>query len=435
MSQLVVGLSHHTAPLAVLERAMLAPDETDKLARSLVAGLDVSECAVLTTCNRVEVIAEVERFHAGVDRITQLLAESTGLARDELATHLYVHFAESAVQHVFTVTTGLDSMVPGETQILGQVRRTLRRAQDEGTVGPSLQDLLQQALRVGKRVHAETDLGRIGRSVVSVGLANATQELAGLSHRVAVVLGAGTMGSLVARTLRGMGAGEIIVANRTYERGLSVAESVNGQAITMMDLPTQLERSDLLVTCIGSVGYVLGVDDLSRALEVRPDRGLFVLDLAVPRDVDPAVSGLSGVRLLSLADIAPDAGEGEVAGQIDAARAIVAAEVLLFAGQRRAAQVAPTVVALRSMAADAVAAEMSRLQTRLPPDTDPAVLAEVGSTVRRLVDKLIHAPTVRVKELAATGSPGPDYGEALRELFALDPRAVDALASYDEQAP
>lgn len=435
MSLLVVGLSHHSAPLTVLERAMLTPEETDKLAQSLVAGLDLAEAAVLTTCNRIEVIAEVERFHAGVDRISQLLAEATAMARDELAPHLYVHFAESAMQHIFTVTAGLDSMVAGETQIIGQVRRMLRRAQDEGTVGPSLQDLVQQALRVGKRVHAETDLGRIGRSVVSVGLDAAAGELSGLTERVAVVLGAGTMSSLVARTLRAMGAGEIVVANRTYERALSLASSVEGRAVALTDVAPELERADLVVSCIGSAGHVLGVEDVLPALAGRHGRSLFVLDLAVPRDVDPLVADLPGVRLVSLAEIAPAAGGGKVAAEIDAARAIVAAEVLLFAGHRRAAQVAPTVVALRAMAADVVAAEMVRLQSRLPRDTDPAVLVELGVTVRRLVDKLIHTPTVRVKELAATGSAGPDYGEALRELFALDPRAVDALATYEEQAP
>lgn len=435
MSQLVVGLSHHTAPLSVLERVMLTSEDADKLAHSLVAGLDVTECAVLTTCNRVEVIAEVERFHAGVDRMTQLLAEATGLPRDELAKHLYVHFAESAVQHVFTVASGLDSMVPGETQILGQVRRMLRRAQDEGTAGPSLQDLLQQALRVGKRVHAETDLGRLGRSLVSVGLATAAEELSGLSQRVTVVLGAGTMSTLVARTLRAMGAGEIVIANRRHERAISLAQSVDGRAVPLVELAPELARADLLASCTGTAGHVLGVGDLASAIAGRRERKLVVLDLAVPRDVDPLVKELPGVRLLSLADIPVATGQGEIAGEIEAARAIVAAEILIFAGQRRAAQVAPTVVALRSMAAEVVAAEMARLRSRLPGDLEPPVLAEVAVTMSRLVDKLIHAPTVRVKELAASGSSGPDYGEALRELFALDPRAVDALASYDEQAP
>jgi len=434
MTLLILGLSHTSAPLTVLERAILAPEDSDKLARDLVAGLDVNECAVLVTCNRIEVIADVERFHGGVDRITHLLAERTGMSRDDLAAHLYVHFAEGAVQHVFTVASGLDSMVPGETQILGQVRRTLRRAQDEGTVGRELHDLLQQALRVGKRVHAETDLGRIGRSVVSVGLATAATELPPVSEAVALVVGAGTMSTLVARTLHGMGVKEIVVANRTHERALALAASVDGRAVRVAELSVEVDRADLLVSCTGSAGFVLGPDDIAGSFAGRAGRPLFVLDLAVPRDVDPAVAELPGVRLLSLAEIPAAAGRDEIADEIDAARAVVAAEVLLFAGQQRAAQVAPTVVALRSMAADVVAAEMARLQARLPKDVDPDVLAEVHAAVRRVVDKLLHAPTVRVKELAATGSAGPDYGEALRELFALDPRAVNALAAYDEQA-
>lgn len=243
MTLLILGLSHVSAPLPVLERALLPAEDADKLARDLVAGLDVNECAVLMTCNRIEVIADVERFHGGVDRITQLLAERTGMSRDDLAAHLYVHFAEGAVQHVFAVASGLDSMVPGETQILGQVRRMLRRAQDEGTVGRELHDLLQQALRVGKRVQAETDLGRIGRSVVSVGLGAAACDLS--DDAVAVVVGAGTMSTLVARTLHGMGVGEIVVANRTHERALALASAVDGRAVRVAELAVEIDRADL----------------------------------------------------------------------------------------------------------------------------------------------------------------------------------------------
>lgn len=431
MSQLVIGLSHHTAALPLLERAMLSADDADKLARDIVAGPDVAESVLLVTCNRIEVVAEVERFHAGVDHISALLADRLGMVREELAPSLYVHFAERAVQHVFTVASGLDSMVPGESQVLGQVRRALRRAQDDGTVGRELHELLQQSLRVGKRVQAETDLGRIGRSVVSVGLASAAAELGGLTDQVAVVVGAGTMSSLVVRTLHGMGVHEIVVANRTHERAVTLAAAVDGRAVPLSELASELARAGVVVSCTGSVGHVLGVEHIAPALGGRGDRPMFVLDLAVPRDVHPDVADLPGVRVLTLEDVPAAAGQDEIAAQIEAARGIVAAEVALFAGQQRAAQVAPTVVALRSMASAVVAAEVARLQTRVP-ELAPDVLEEVRTSLRRVVDKLIHAPTVRVKELAASATSGPDYAEALRELFALDPRAVDALASYEE---
>lgn len=431
MSQLVIGLSHHSAALPLLEQAMLSADDANKLAQDIVAGPDVAESVLLVTCNRVEVIAEVERFHAGVDHISQLLADRLAMAREELAPSLYVHFAERAVQHVFAVASGLDSMVPGESQVLGQVRRALRRAQDDATVGRELHDLLQQALRVGKRVQAETDLGRIGRSVVSVGLASAAAELGGLAGRVAVVVGAGTMSSLVVRTLHDLDVGEIVVANRTHERAVALAAAVGGRAVPLGALASELAHADLVVSCTGSVGHVLGVDDIAAARVDHRDRPLFMLDLAVPRDVHPDVAGLPGVRVLTLADVPAAAGQDEIAAEIQAARDIVATEVALFAGHQRAAQVAPTVVALRSMAASVVAAEVARLQAKVP-DLDRDVLAEVRTSLRRVVDKLIHAPTVRVKELAASATSGPDYAEALRELFALDPRAVDALASYEE---
>ena len=434
MSHLVVGLSHHTAPLGLLERSLLDQEAAEKLLRDLVETGHVAEAAVVATCNRLEILAEVERFHAGVDAICDRLALHTGVGLDELRAHLYVHYEDRAVRHVFTVAAGLDSMVVGETQVLGQVRSALRVAQDAGTVARSLHELLRQAIHVGKRVHAETELSRTGRSLVDVGLEAAAHPLGGLVGRDALVIGAGTMSSLAAHALRRADVGTLQVANRSLERAGRLAAAVDAEVLPAADLPAALERVDLVVSCTASTGHVLTAAAISAAMSGRAGRRLVLVDLALPRDVEPSVAEIADVDLVTLETLMTGGtglpGTGLAA--VGAAREIVSDEVITFLGALRAARVAPTVVALRSMAADVVAAELSRLEGRLPA-LEPDQLAEIQLTVRRVVDKLLHAPTVRVKELAGDDA-GPDYERALRHLFALDPRAVEALSAYDADA-
>lgn len=431
MSHLVVGLSHHTAPLGLLERSLLDQQQGEKLLRDLVDTGHVAEAAVIATCNRLEVVADVERFHAGVDAVCDCLAAHTGVGLDELRSHLYVHYEERAVRHVFTVAAGLDSMVVGETQILGQVRTALRHAQDAGTVARSLHELLRQALHVGKRVQAETELSGTSRSLVDVGLGAAASALTGLTDKVALVIGAGTMSSLASHALRRAGVATLLVANRSANRAAHLAAAVDGRVVAPESLTDALATVDLVVSCTASTTPVLTVGALSDAIAARGGRPLVLVDLAMPRDVEPAAADLPGVELISLETLRtggpglPGAGVDSVS----AAREIVTDEVATFLGALRAARVVPTVVALRSMAAEVVAAELARLEGRLP-ELEPGELDEIQISVRRVVDKLLHAPTVRVKELAGDET-GPDYERALRHLFALDPRAVEALSAYD----
>ena len=434
MSHLVVGLSHHTAPLELLERSLLDQVRAEKLLRDLVETGQVAEAAVIATCNRLEIVAEVDRFHAGVDAVCDRLALHTGVRLDELRAHLYVHYEERAVRHVFTVAAGLDSMVVGETQILGQVRAALSLAQDAGTVARSLHELFRQAIHVGKRVQAETDVSRTGRSLVDLGLAAAASALDGLAGRTVVVVGAGTMSSLAAHALRRAGVGTLLIANRSADRATRLAAAVGGEVLATGALTEALRLVDLVVSCTASTSHVIRVDALDAAMQARAGRRLALVDLALPRDVEPGAADLPGVHLTTLGTLLTG-GPGPTGVGLDsvlAARAIVADEVVTFLGALRAARVAPTVVALRSMAAQVVAAELARLEGRLP-DLDPAELDEIQITVRRVVDKLLHAPTVRVKELASDDA-GPDYERALRHLFALDPRAVEALTAYDVAA-
>ncbi|MEY9887430.1 glutamyl-tRNA reductase [Catenulispora sp. MAP12-49] len=428
MSLLAVGLSHRSAPHALLERAALSTERTGKLLADLAASPNVHEAAALATCNRIEVYAGVDKFHAAVTEITELLSLHTGVEPAELTQHLYVHYDGRAVQHLFTVACGLDSMVVGEPQILGQIRTALATAQDHGTAGRALNDAMQQALRVGKRAHSETGLDRAGQSVVSVALEAAYQALRveGPNELRALIIGAGSMAALAAASLNRAGVRHMVVANRTQERAEHLASQYGGDVVPMAEVVPALGEADLVVACTGAPGYVITGEMLNRAAHSHP---VALVDLALPRDVDPAVRELAGVHVVDLERVAED-GSAQAAGaaqEIGAVRDLVLGEVEAYAAAQRAEAVAPTVAALRVMAADVVRAELDRLRGKTPHLGDKD-RAEVEQTVRRVVDKLLHVPTVRVKQLA--GAPGgSSYAEALRELFGLDPASVEAVSA------
>ncbi|WP_396446271.1 glutamyl-tRNA reductase [Actinomadura sp.] len=433
MSILVVGLSHRSAPVAVLEQASVAGDDLVKLLHAVHDSANIAEAAIVSTCNRVEIYAVVDKFHGGVSAISELLALHSGVPLDDLARHLYVHYEERAVQHVFAVACGLESMVVGEGQILGQIRQAFKLAKDEGTLGRDLHDVLQQSLRVGKRAHHETGIDKAGASLVSVGLDVAARHLGPLDGVRALVVGAGSMSSLAAATLSRAGAREVVVANRTHGRAVRLAESLDvpSRAIELSALDVALADADLVVSCTGATGLVVTAGQLTARGVGDDGRRRFFLDLALPHDVERAVRDLDGVELAGLDDLRTEQEAAKAIGPaaVDAVRRIVCEEVEAFLSAARAAAVAPTVVALRSMAAEVVDAELSRLAGRLP-DLGDRARGEIEQTVRRVVDKLLHAPTVRVKELAS--APGGDsYADALRELFDLDPKAPEAVARAD----
>jgi glutamyl-tRNA reductase len=418
-SILVVGLSHRSAPVTLLERTAVTADELVKLLHDVHETSSVTGAIVVSTCNRIEIYADVEKFHAGVSSISELLSRHSGVPLEELSRHLYVHYEERAVQHIFSVACGLDSMVVGEGQIAGQLRTALKIGQANGTVDRALNEVVQQALRVGKRARNETGIDRAGASLVSVGLGRAGS----LEGRRALVVGAGSMSALAVATLAREGIGEVVIANRTHERGAHLARSaeVPARAIELADLRSALAEADIVVSCTGAIGLVITPDMI--------EGPVFLLDLALPHDVDPDVRDLPGVTLVALDDLR-DADDAPAATDTEAVRRIVCEEVQAFELGLIAATVAPTVVALRSKAAEVVDSELGRLGGRLPGLDDKA-RDEIAQTVRRVVDKLLHAPTVRVKELAASPD-GDTYTEALRELFDLDPKAPEAVIRAED---
>ena len=432
-----------------------------KLLQDAVGAEPATEAAVLSTCNRIELYADVDKFHAGVAELSTLLARHSGVGLEELTPYLYVHYEDRAVHHLFSVACGLDSMVVGEGQILGQIKDALAVAQEQHTAGRLLNDLFQQALRVGKRAHSETGIDKAGQSLVTFGL----EQLAGRPRGARVGAPASARWSSAParcprwprRPWRAPVSAELVIANRTLDRAERLAAGLTSElarapsrrgagrrrarvhALPMAGVTAELHRADIVVSCTGATGLVLTADAVARSARrsgPRPRSGrvaVALLDLAMPRDVDAAVHDLDGVRLVDIESLAEAAADAPLAADVDAVRGIVAEEVAAFGAAQRAATITPTVVALRTMAADVVAAEMARLDGRLP-GLDDKQRAEITQTVRRVVDKLLHAPTVRVKQLA--GEPGgAGYADALRELFDLDPQAVAAVSSPAPRGP
>ncbi len=424
MSLLAVGMSHRSAPVTLLERVSIGRDEVAKALHELLDGEHVREVVVLSTCNRVEVYAEVDRFHGGVNDISALLARTSGLGPAQLSELLYVHYEDAALAHLFSVAAGLDSMVLGESQVLGQLRAAYALAGQERAVGTVLHELCQQALRVGKRVHAETGIDRVGASLVGVALDAAAlvlgQHLAG---RRALVVGAGSMGALAGATLRRRGVTDLVIANRTASTAQRLAGTLSGQAVQLSEIGAEMAAADIVLTSTGASGQVIGADQVRQAMRARPDRPLVVLDLALPRDVDPAAADVAGVTYVDLEHLRTLLSGSQTQQDVSAARTLVRAEVEAYLTSQRSTAVAPTVTALRSYAADLVDNELLRLSGRLP-DLRPREREEVAQTVRRVVDKLLHAPTVRVKQAAAEPG-GENYAAVLRELFGLDPERRD----------
>lgn len=423
MSVLVVGVSHRTAPVPLLEKVTVGLHDSGAVAQRLTDGA-VAEAVVLATCNRVEIYADTDAFHAAVDAVSDLLARSSGVPLSTLTDHLYVHWEGQAVTHLFQVACGLDSMVIGESQILGQLRRAY--AASRAGAGRTLHELFQSALRVGKRVHAETGIDEAGRSLVSVGLERAVTAVGPLEGRDVLVIGAGSMGALAGSTLRRAGVASITVANRTAANARRLATSLEGVGIGLEDLESALVKADVVVSSTGATGVVVPLELVSRAVHDRGGRPVAFLDLALPRDIDPAVRNLPGVTLVDLETLQSVLAATEAGAEVEAARSIVMAEVGGFLAWQRASRVAPTVAALRSRAAQVAEAELARLDARLP-ELDEHTRAELAATVRRVVGTLLHTPTVRVKELAEAPAAG-SYAEALRELFGLDRAAPAAVA-------
>lgn len=432
MSLITLGMSHHRASISLLESVALDEDQRDELSDLVVASENVSEVIVVSTCNRTEVYAEALTFHGAVTDLTGALVTVTGVSRDELTDHLYVHYEDRAIHHAFSVAAGLDSMAVGESQILGQLRAALRRGQRLNHVGPSLNSLFQQALRVGKRVHSETGIDQVSVSLVEVGLQRARARLGDLADLDVLVIGAGGMSALAATTAVRAGSRSLTVVNRTPGKARDLAARLGAHPRPLGELPQALAEADVIYSSTGSVGLVVDLPAAADAQVARGGRPQVYIDLALPHDVAPEIDSLTGVSRAGLAELGEDLAGTAGAPQVQQADDLVTSEVAAYLTSRAAESVAPTVAALRSHAAEVVDRELARLDQR-NPDLDETTRAEVRLAVHRVVEKLLHTPTVRVKEMAIDGRIG-QYADAINELFDLSPQEI-ASVSRPPSAP
>ncbi|WP_055122653.1 glutamyl-tRNA reductase [Corynebacterium oculi] len=430
MSVLVVGMSHRSAPVELLEKLSMDDAVRDEATSLLLERPALSEAMIISTCNRLEVYCVATSFHPGVQDVVSVLHEVSGVDMDTLRGYLYVRYAEAAAEHMMEVTSGLDSMVVGEQQIIGQVRRAYQEATQKGTVGAALHALTQAALHTGKRVHSETSIDDEGASMVTLAMeeALAAQGLGGehpLRGRSALVLGAGAMASLAATHLGKLGIGRLVLANRTRSRAERLAEHARqaGVAAEVVDFEQRgavIARVDMVVSATGADYFTVTPGDVAKL-----PGPLTLIDLSLPRDIAPHVGNIPGMHLVNIERLHQRVTQAasEVEGQ---ARAIVEEELQRFTSEQRVRDVVPAVTALRRHAAGLVEEELERLRGRAPGMAEEEY-REVTRTVRRVVDKLLHAPTVRVKELAVT-SGVVSYESALQELFNLDPTPARSVA-------
>ncbi len=419
MSVVVIGLNHRTVSLDLLERMTVDASRMPKVLADLRGRDHLSEAVVLSTCNRTEVYAVAERFHGAYGDVRDTLAELSFLPPEAFSDHLYSHYDADAVRHLFSVAAGLDSAVLGESEILGQVKSAWELAHREGTAGSIMSLLFRHALETGKRARTETTISHHTTSISQAAVAMAVDRLGRLDGRRVLVLGAGEMGEGMATSLLGAGAGEVVVANRTWERATELANRVGGRAVRLADLAATLAEVDVLLTSTGASSLMLEHGDLAATMAERPDRPLLIVDIAVPRDVDPSAADIPGVTLLDMTDLRRfvDQGVRGRQNEVVAVRRIVDEELDRFLEVRSAREAAPLVSDLRARAEELRQLELARFESRLA-HLDERDRETVEALTRGLLAKLLHDPTVRLKDAAGTAK-GDRLADALRDLFGL----------------
>jgi glutamyl-tRNA reductase len=419
MSIVVIGVNHRTSPIELLEKLIIADAAMPKALHSLSVRDDIREAVVLSTCNRTEVYAVVERFHGAYSDIRDFLCETSGIPADEMTPLLYSRHDDEAISHLFEVTAGLDSPVLGETQVVGQVRNAWETAMTEGSSRSNLNLLFRYALEVGKRARTETGISRSTASV-SHAAVEMTEDIIGpLAGKRVLVIGAGEMGEGVATALAREGASTITVLNRTRSRGEALAEKVGAQVADFSSLLQELSAADVVVACTGAGGTVI---DAHMLLQARSEitSPLLIVDIALPRDVEASVADLAGVSLRDLDDLSRWAQRGldQRAAEVDQVRGIISEEVERFTLEQAQRQAAPLVAQLREVVESIRATELDRFGARLTDLTDEQ-REVLESITRGIVAKLLHTPSVRLREAAGTPQ-GERLSAAVRDLFNLD---------------
>jgi glutamyl-tRNA reductase len=413
-----VGVSHRIAPAELLEKLAVPSAELGGALAELHAVPGIDEVVVLSTCNRVEVYTAASRPAKQVTRaVADLMAARGRVQADEVLRLARVRIGGEAAGHLFSVACGLDSMAVGEDQIVAQIKDAARAARAAGITGPVITGLIDAALRASKRARTQTTIGTEGISLARAGLDLAAGHLGGLASRHAVVLGTGSMGKLAARLLREADVGRLGVASRSPARAAEVAAAVRGRPLAASDVPATLGDTDILITATESAVPVVRAEQVRAARKAAAGRPLFILDLGMPPNVEPAAGRLADVTLADLTALARHLADLDVPDQIPQVRAIVAAEAAAYMDRQDQAAAAPVIAAMHAQIRQLADAELARLHDRLPGLSEQQ-RTETAATVHRILRKVLHLPTVRAKEFS-TGPEGPIYLDALRHLFDL----------------
>jgi len=426
MKVLLIGLSHKTAPIEIRERLDFAPN----VLRSVLTHFDathtqahledVREGIILSTCNRMEVYALVRDPQVAGQAIIDLLSRSCDTPPETFSKYLYIHHDEKAIRHLFRVASGLDSMVLGEPQILGQITEAYEAALSQGAAGTVLSALFRAAIHAGKRARTETRIGINPASISSVAANLAQQLLGDLSQSRILLIGAGEMGEIAVRALRKRSVSNITVVNRTFENAAKLARAWGGKAITFQQMPETLANTDIIISCTGAPHTILNRELLEPAIPMRSSKPLFIIDIAVPRDVDPDVTEIENVHLIDIDDLQSQANENvrERESEIPHVEAIVDEEVAQILDWLSSLDVVSTITTLRGQVEQLRQRELERLFNRLDLDEHEREL--VATMSHRLINKILHEPTMRLKQEAAHGN-GAAYISAVHHLFALEP--------------
>jgi glutamyl-tRNA reductase len=422
MTLLVLGISHRTAPVDLLDRLAVSAELHAKALASVLQREHVEEAVILSTCNRVEVYANVTRYHGGMADLRDHFSEWGGIAPEQFAHLLYDRFDQSAAEHLFAVASGLDSMVVGERQIHSQIRQSFATAVDEGAASSLLNRVFRQAIRVGRRTRAETAISDGAASIVDVALATARQSMV-VDAPVVALVGAGKIGGMVGTRVAAEAAA-VLVTNRTESKAQGLAERIGGTAHPLDDLGPVLAQADMVISSTDSTRPIITLDAVREAMATRPDRPLVLVDLAVPRDVERGARELPGVTVVDIDALRRVVTQGPTGDAVRDARAIVVEEAAGFIAWTRGVQAGPTIASLRSQAEAVRQAEIDRLASRLGT-LDDVQRKAVDALTKGIINTLLHEPTVRLKQLVDTPD-GERYVRAVTHLFDLDAGGVDA---------
>ncbi len=419
MSIVVLGINYHTSPVTLLEKVMIPVPALSEALQVLSSHSDIREVIVLSTCNRTEVYAVTERYHAAHTDILEFLCETSGLSADEITPHLYSQFDDDAVVHLFEVAAGIDSAVLGETEIVGQVRDAWDFAMKQGTSRSTLNLLFRYALESGKRARTETGISRSTASVAHAAVEMAEEILGTLSGKRVLVVGAGEMGEGVAGALSRAGTESITVLNRTVSRAEALADKIGARVSDFESLENELATADVVLACTGAGGVIIDHELLARVRQ-GVSTPILVVDIALPRDVAASVAELPGVTLRDLDNLSDWAQRGidKRASEVGQVREIIGEEVKRFLLDQTQRQAAPLVAQLREVVESIRTAELDRFETALSAMT-PEQRELVESISQGIINKMLHVPSVRLREAAGTPQ-GERLSAAVRDLFSLD---------------